>query len=105
MPCAVFMRQLYPIEGIDLMKKNRPVKIGKNYKNLVDGPSKLCIALQISKNEFNGTDSCAPDAALFFSKGEKVPEDKNVLQRHDIVQQLYFYWVPCCIGSRRPPRR
>ena len=39
MPCAIFIRKLFPIEGIDLMKENRNVKIGRNYKNLVDGPS------------------------------------------------------------------
>ena len=71
-PCAVFIRQLYPIDGIDLMKKNRPVKIGKNYKNLVDGPSKLCMALNITKNEFNGKDSCSPNSKLFFAQGEQV---------------------------------
>ena len=33
MPCAVFIRKLYPVKGIDLMKENRNTKIGKNYKN------------------------------------------------------------------------
>ena len=32
MPCAVLIRQLFPIEGIELMKQNRSVKIGINYK-------------------------------------------------------------------------
>ena len=74
-PCGVFIRKLFPIEGIDLMKKNRNVKIGKNFKNLVDGPSKLCMALNISKDLFNGKDSCSPQSKLFFTEGEKV--DKN----------------------------
>ncbi len=78
MPCAVFIRQLYPIEGIDLMKENRSVKIGKNFKNLVDGPSKLCMAFQISKDEFNGKDSCSPDSKLFFTNGEEVNENDIV---------------------------
>jgi DNA-3-methyladenine glycosylase len=103
-PCAVFIRQLYPIDGIDLMKKNRPVKIGKNYKNLVDGPSKLCMALNITKNEFNGKDSCSPNSKLFFAQGEQVnnldillekriginyaQEDKDLLLRFTIRNGL-----------------
>ena len=76
LPCAVFIRKLYPIRGIDLMKNFRNVKIGKNYKNLVDGPSKLCVGLNITKQEFNGMDSIALDSKLFFTEGEKVePQD------------------------------
>ena len=78
MPCAVFIRQLYPIEGIDLMEENRPVKIGKNYKNLVDGPSKLCMAMEITKEEFNGKDSCSPNSRLFFSQGIEVNKEKII---------------------------
>jgi len=81
MPCAVLIRQLYPIEGIELMCRNRNVKIGKNFKNLVDGPSKLCIALDITKDEFNGKDSCKSDSKLYFAKGEKIPKDKIVLNK------------------------
>ena len=75
MPCGVFIRQLFPIDGIELMKQNRLVKIGKNYKNLTDGPSKLCMALNISKEKFNSKDSCAPDSKLFFTKGKKIKKE------------------------------
>lgn len=77
-PCAVFIRQLYPLEGVELMKQNRTVKIGKNYKNLVDGPSKLCMALDITKDKFNGVDSCSEDALLFFTEGEHFNEERIV---------------------------
>lgn len=79
MPCGVFIRQLYPIDGIDLMKQNRKVKIGKNYKNLLDGPSKLCMALNITKENFNGKDSCADDSRLFFTQGEEVDREDIVI--------------------------
>ncbi len=69
-PCAIFIRQLYPIDGIELMKENRTVKIGKNFKNLVDGPSKLCMALNITKKKFNGKDSCSPSSKLFLTESE-----------------------------------
>jgi len=77
MPCAVFIRKIFPIDGIELMKKNRNVKVGKNFKNLADGPSKLCMALEITKDTFNGKDSCSPEAKLFFTEGEKI--DKKMI--------------------------
>jgi len=79
MPCAVLIRQLYPIDGIEIMRKNRNVKIGKNYKNLTDGPSKLCMALNIIKEGFNGKDSCAPDSKLFFTYGETINSNEITL--------------------------
>ncbi|UCC19872.1 MAG: DNA-3-methyladenine glycosylase [Promethearchaeota archaeon] len=66
MPCAVLIRKIFPVDGIELMIENRNVKIGKNYKNLTDGPGKLCIALDITKNKFNGKDSCATNSKLYF---------------------------------------
>ncbi|MFX0105430.1 MAG: DNA-3-methyladenine glycosylase [Candidatus Hodarchaeota archaeon] len=74
-PCAVLIRQLSPIEGIDLMIENRNVKIGKNFKNLTDGPGKLCMALNITKKEFNGEDSCSIKSKLFFVEGEKIKDN------------------------------
>lgn len=71
-PCAVLVRKLYPIEGIPIMKQNRNVTLGKNYKNLMDGPGKLCMALDITKEKFNGTDSCVEKSDLFFSIGVKI---------------------------------
>ena len=81
-PGAVFIRQLFPIDGISLMKESRNVKIGKNYKNLVDGPSKLCQALKITKNKFNGNNSCAFDSKLYFTEGGNVnTEDISLRKR------------------------
>jgi DNA-3-methyladenine glycosylase len=77
MPSAVLIRQLYPIDGIKLMKENRDVKIGKDYKNLLDGPGKLCIAFNIAKKNLNGKDSCRKDSDLYFAYGEKV-EQKSI---------------------------
>lgn len=79
MPCAVLIRKLYPIDGIEIMKKNRKAKIGKNYKNLTDGPAKLCMALNIVKEEFNGKDSCASDSKLFFTYGENINPNEIIL--------------------------
>jgi len=74
MPCAVLIRELYPIDGIEMIKKNRNVKIGKNYKNLLDGPGKLCLGFNIEKHKFNGKDACALNAKLYFAEGVKTEE-------------------------------
>ncbi|MFX1393193.1 MAG: DNA-3-methyladenine glycosylase [Promethearchaeota archaeon] len=80
MPCGVFIRKIFPVKGIELMKKNRNVKIGKNFKNLTDGPSKLCMALDITKDEFNGKDSCSPESNLFFTNGENIND--HIIQKN-----------------------
>lgn len=77
-PCAVLIRKLYPIEGIEKMRDNRKVKIGKNYKNLLDGPGKLCMAMNINKKLFNGEDSCGSDSKLFFVEGEKISKENII---------------------------
>ncbi len=71
-PCAVLIRQLYPIEGIELMVENRNIEIGNNFQNLTDGPGKLCMALNITKDKFNGKNCCSINSKLFFSEGEKI---------------------------------
>ncbi|MBY9009844.1 MAG: DNA-3-methyladenine glycosylase [Candidatus Lokiarchaeota archaeon] len=80
-PCAIFIRKLFPIEGIELMKENRKVKIGRNYKNLVDGPSKLCMALNITKDKYNGKDSCAESSRLYFAHGKDTGDKKIALSK------------------------
>ncbi len=80
-PCAILIRQLFPVSGIELMIENRNAKIGKNYKNLVDGPSKLCNALNITKEKFNGKDSCKSDSKLYFTQGEKSSNKKIILNK------------------------
>jgi DNA-3-methyladenine glycosylase len=48
--CAILIRAVEPIEGIDIMREFRP-KI-KNIHDLTNGPSKFCIAFDIDK-KFN----------------------------------------------------
>ena len=80
-PCAIFIRKLFPIEGIELMKENRKVKIGRNYKNLVDGPSKLCMAFNITKEKYNGKYSCAENSKLYFAQGKNIKDKKISLSK------------------------
>ncbi len=80
-PGAVFLRKLSPISGIDLMIKNRGAKIGRNYRNLLDGPGKLCKAMNITKDEFNGKDSCESTSNLFFTQGVQIDEKTIALNK------------------------
>jgi len=51
--CAVLIRALEPIDGIEYMKENRE-KV-KNIYELTNGPSKLCLAFDI-ESEMNDKD-------------------------------------------------
>lgn len=57
-PEAVLIRALEPVEGKEIMAKRRGAIKGK-VANLTNGPSKLCIAMDISKLQ-NKTDLTAP---------------------------------------------
>ncbi|MFX1324739.1 MAG: DNA-3-methyladenine glycosylase [Promethearchaeota archaeon] len=102
-PCAVLIRKLYPIDGIDLIIKNRNLIVEKDFKNLVDGPGKLCIGFNITKEEFDGKDSCSIKSLLYFAQGEKITlgrilrnkrigidyaeEDKDLLLRYTLLDR------------------
>ncbi|MFW9867811.1 MAG: DNA-3-methyladenine glycosylase [Candidatus Thorarchaeota archaeon] len=81
MPTAVLIRQLLPIEGIEQMIENRNIQVSKNFKNLANGPGKLCMALNITKSEFNGKDCCSHKSNLFFIYGEKVVDEDIVANK------------------------
>lgn len=52
---AVLLRAIEPVEGIELMERNRGRRSGTSVFNLTNGPAKLCQAFGISRPE-NGTD-------------------------------------------------
>ncbi len=75
-PEAVFFRAIEPREGIELMKKRRPKSKGK-IANLANGPSRLCMAMGISKRQ-NGSDICIPP---FYIKDAGVTiNDSDIVQ-------------------------
>jgi DNA-3-methyladenine glycosylase len=65
---AVLLRAVEPLEGIDVMRKNRPARTDDG--NLANGPAKLCQAFAIGRKE-NGTDLLGGDC--YIARGEKVP--------------------------------
>jgi DNA-3-methyladenine glycosylase len=73
-PEAVLVRALEPIGGLGVMMRRRGVSKGQ-IANLTNGPSKLCMAMGISKKQ-NGVDLCVPP--LRIETGVKVDERQIV---------------------------
>lgn len=71
--CAVLLRALEPVENIEIMRTTRGSKSTKKQKDkeMTNGPSKLCQALQISKLAFNQIDLTSSDV-LWLERGSDV---------------------------------
>ena len=73
---AVLLRSMEPLHGLSLLSKNRfgKTEITKREEiNLLNGPAKICMAFNITKNE-NGVDLLGNE--LFILDSESVPEQK-----------------------------
>ncbi len=106
-PEAVLLRALEPVTGIEVMMNRRPKAKGKAV-NLANGPSRLCMAMGLSKIQ-NGADMTSP--LLHIDSGESVPESnivhttrigvdyadkwKNTLWRFCIKDNPYVSVKPC----------
>ncbi len=67
-PQAVLVRALEPIMGLELMAQHRRIDLSSDkLKNLTNGPSKLCQALNIDTS-LNGIDICGDE--LFITTGD-----------------------------------
>jgi len=69
--CAVLVRALEPLSGIETMRALRP---GRKDGELTNGPAKLCYALAIDR-ALNGTDLVGGDN-LWIERGQPVGEDE-----------------------------
>lgn len=82
-PEGVLIRAIEPIEGIEVMSKLRFKKsytelTKAEYKNLTSGPSKLCIAMDINK-ENNKQDLCSNELYIEDSEEEvEIIEAKRI---------------------------
>ena len=67
MPQAVLIRALEPIKGVDLMISRRKIDLSTRgkFKNLTNGPSKLCQAMDIDTS-LNGIDLCGNELFINF---------------------------------------
>jgi DNA-3-methyladenine glycosylase len=73
-PEAILVRALEPIDGVETMIRRRSVS-GSRTVNLTSGPSRLCMAMGITKKH-NGTDLCVPP--LYISSGVKVKRQQTM---------------------------
>jgi DNA-3-methyladenine glycosylase len=66
-PEAILVRALEPIAGLEVMMRRRRIldfqKFRSQIDDLTNGPSKLCIAMGISKKQ-NGADMCVPPLCI-----------------------------------------
>ena len=69
-PAAVLIRAILPSEGIDIIASRRNSQPRQHW---TDGPGKICQALAIT-GEFNGTDLCSPQAAIFVESGDPIAD-------------------------------
>ena len=73
-PEAVLLRALEPVAGEDIMTKRRGATEGKT-SNLTNGPSKLCMAMAISKTQ-NKADLTAPP--LYVNDAPTISQEEIV---------------------------
>ena len=76
-PTACLIRSLLPIEGQDVMRRNRAGKIPEDRlreTDLCSGPAKLCQALSVDR-ELDGEDLVASDW-LYLTAGEAVADGR-----------------------------
>ncbi|XP_064455817.1 uncharacterized protein LOC135366818 [Ornithodoros turicata] len=115
---AVLLRGAMPLEGIDMMRRLRGVRrkdAGQKLKvwELCNGPSKLCLAMDITKESLNK--EFLPDSqALWIERGNEAvtPQDVVVSKRVGIEsagrdwadRPLRFYIKNCeCVSVRDKP--
>jgi DNA-3-methyladenine glycosylase len=85
-PAAVLIRSIEPLNGIDEMAKRR----GRE-DHLADGPGKLCIALNMTKDSHNGEDLCGKGAS-YVADDDFKPENIKSSQRIGIKVGLDKMW-------------
>jgi DNA-3-methyladenine glycosylase len=77
MPQAVLIRAVEPLEGFELMARRRKIDISEGkkskLKNLTNGPSKLCQAMDIDTS-LNGIDLCGKEIFIESPTGLKSEE-------------------------------
>jgi DNA-3-methyladenine glycosylase len=90
---AILLRGIEPIEGIDVMTKNRfgrPLHNDKEKFNLTSGPGKLCKAFGIDK-KFNGTDLTGDE--IFLLDQPKLRKNEiGISKRIGITRSVDLQW-------------
>lgn len=115
---GVLIRALEPVYGVELMKKHRNLSAAssnKHPKELTNGPSKLCLAMMITKSLFNQVDLALSDALwlqndLIVDKLEQLDKTNNSLPfkivsakrvgidyaGEEAINKLYRFYIKDC---------
>ena len=75
-PAAVLIRAIQPLEGLELLEKNRPHLA--NTRQWLNGPAKLTQAMLVDRR-LNGIDLCDSNGELSIVPAAPVPEE-NVIK-------------------------
>jgi DNA-3-methyladenine glycosylase len=70
-PAAVLIRALEPLEGLEVIARNRP---GRKLTEWTSGPGRLTMALGIGKAE-NRANMTIPDSGLWIEIGQTIPDE------------------------------
>jgi DNA-3-methyladenine glycosylase len=91
LPSGVLIRAVEPLEGINIMVKNRPVEV---VRNLTSGPGKLTQAYGITKN-LNGQDIFKKKSEVTIWEGPNISFDiissHRIGVKRDVSEKLRFY--------------
>jgi len=94
---AVLIRALEPLEGLDIMIRQRYKKetiTQQQFKNLTNGPAKLCAAMGIDKN-MNGMDlltgECRIEAGIVIPDKDVIAASRiGIRQGADLLWRYYI---------------
>ena len=88
---AVLIRAIEPLEGIEIMRKNRKVE---DIRNLTSGPGKLTKALAITKEQ-NGIDVTEISSELIIAEGKmesfEIGTSHRIGVKNDLPRELRFF--------------
>lgn len=84
---AVLIRSIKPHRGVDIMIKNRGVK---DAKNLTNGPAKLAMALDITKNQYG--EDMVSSKSIYITDGPKTDQRISAGPRVGISRGVDKMW-------------
>lgn len=97
-PAAVLIRSVEPVKGEDLMKKRRGKSMSRTpirEKNISDGPGKLCIAYEMTKQSHNGMDLCKGDGGGVYDDGfepQSIQDSSRIGIRVGLDKKWRFFY-------------
>ncbi|MCD6088709.1 DNA-3-methyladenine glycosylase [Candidatus Bathyarchaeota archaeon] len=90
---AVLVRAVEPLEGIDIMKRNRGIEDERIIIDLTNGPGKFTVAFEINKR-LNGVDVTSWKSPIYILDSHvqiRISSSKRIGVRADLEKNLRFY--------------